>query len=178
MYCAHSFARNWQLPFLNQRKGGNDRIKYFMPNLHEGMLPTRRGLNPQSPDHQLDAHPTELPRLAQNVVCWNFYLQFCVNLTGHWCTTDNFEIVSLYSVTIFEADHQCRQKALLKVLHMYGWELWCSNISGYYSTQVGNLPLCTIVSLSCLIWIYAVCKSLLLSPVAMKELNVVLYRRF
>ena len=29
-YCAHSFAKNWQLPFLNQRKGENDRRKYFM----------------------------------------------------------------------------------------------------------------------------------------------------
>ena len=36
-YCAHSFARNWQLPFLNQRKGENDRRKYFMINLHERM---------------------------------------------------------------------------------------------------------------------------------------------
>ena len=29
-YCAHSFTRNWQLPFLNQRKGDNDWRKYFM----------------------------------------------------------------------------------------------------------------------------------------------------
>ena len=29
-YCAHSFARNWQLPILNQRKGENDYKKYFM----------------------------------------------------------------------------------------------------------------------------------------------------
>ena len=32
-YCAHSFARNWQLPF---------RRKWFMINLRERMLPTRR----------------------------------------------------------------------------------------------------------------------------------------
>ena len=30
--CAHSFARNWQLPFLNQRNGESDRRKYFMIN--------------------------------------------------------------------------------------------------------------------------------------------------
>ena len=36
---AHSFARNWQLPFLNQRKEENDRWNYFMINLHEWMLP-------------------------------------------------------------------------------------------------------------------------------------------
>ena len=37
-YCAHSFTRNWQLPFLNQRKEENDRRKYFMINLHKRML--------------------------------------------------------------------------------------------------------------------------------------------
>ena len=45
-YCAHSFARNWQLPFLNQRKGENDRRKYFMINLRERMLPTSAGFEP------------------------------------------------------------------------------------------------------------------------------------
>ena len=29
-YCAYSFARNWQLPYLNQRKGENDCRKYFV----------------------------------------------------------------------------------------------------------------------------------------------------
>ena len=43
-YRAHSFARNWQLPFLDQRKGENDRRKYFMINLHERMLPTSAGV--------------------------------------------------------------------------------------------------------------------------------------
>ena len=45
-YCAHSFARSWQLPFLNQRKGENGRRKYFMIKVHEWMLPTRRGVEP------------------------------------------------------------------------------------------------------------------------------------
>ena len=53
-YCAHSFARNWQLPFLNQRKGENDRRIYFMINLHERMLPTSTGLNPRPPGLQSD----------------------------------------------------------------------------------------------------------------------------
>ena len=30
---------------------GNDCRKYCMINLHERMLPTQRGLNPQPPDH-------------------------------------------------------------------------------------------------------------------------------
>ena len=45
-YCAYSFARNWQLPFLYQRKGENDRRKYFMINLHKRMLPTSAGVEP------------------------------------------------------------------------------------------------------------------------------------
>ena len=32
--CAHTVASNWQLPFLNQRKWGNDSRKYFMINVH------------------------------------------------------------------------------------------------------------------------------------------------
>ena len=44
--CAHYIARNWQLPFLNQRKGENDRKKYFMINLYERMLPTSAGVEP------------------------------------------------------------------------------------------------------------------------------------
>ena len=34
---AHSFASNWQLPFLNQRKEENGRRNYFMTKLHERM---------------------------------------------------------------------------------------------------------------------------------------------
>ena len=36
---AHSFASNWQLPFLNQRKGENGRKNYFITNLHKQILP-------------------------------------------------------------------------------------------------------------------------------------------
>ena len=36
------------LPFLNQRKGENDRRKYFMINLHERMLPTSTGVEPST----------------------------------------------------------------------------------------------------------------------------------
>ena len=35
--CAHSFTRNWQLPFLNQWKGENEMIFYRISEL---MLPT------------------------------------------------------------------------------------------------------------------------------------------
>ena len=39
---AHSFASNWRLPFLNQRKGENGCRNYFIINLHERMLPDMR----------------------------------------------------------------------------------------------------------------------------------------
>ena len=35
---AHLFANNWQLPFLNQRKGENRSRNYFMTKLHERIL--------------------------------------------------------------------------------------------------------------------------------------------
>ena len=46
--CANSFARNCQLPFLNQRKGKNDCRKYFLINLHERMLPDPSRIEPAS----------------------------------------------------------------------------------------------------------------------------------
>ena len=37
-YCAHTFTCNWQLPFLNQRKGENDYRNDFIINLHESYV--------------------------------------------------------------------------------------------------------------------------------------------
>ena len=74
-YCAHSFARNWQMPFLNKRKGENDCRKYFMINPHQRMLPTQQGSNAWPPDHQSDAHLSEPPRLAEVALCiWFIHL--------------------------------------------------------------------------------------------------------
>ena len=63
--CAHSFARNWQLPFLNKWKKENDNRKYFMIALYARMLPDTRGSNPRPHDHHSDVHPTVPPRPAQ-----------------------------------------------------------------------------------------------------------------
>ena len=60
-YCAHSFARNWQLFFLNQQEGENDCRNHFMI---QRLLLTQWETNLQPPDHQLDSHPTEPPRPA------------------------------------------------------------------------------------------------------------------
>ena len=75
-YCAHSFARNWQLPFLNKRKGENDHRKYFMINLQEMLLLTRQGSNRQPLDHQWDAPPTEPPRQATTLY-FHLYQKTC-----------------------------------------------------------------------------------------------------
>ena len=51
-YCAYSFARNWQLPFLNQWKEENDRRKYFHDQSPwKNVADPVRGSNPQPPDH-------------------------------------------------------------------------------------------------------------------------------
>ena len=58
----HSFASNWQLPFLNQRKGENGRLNYFMIKLHQWMLPDVR-IEPATvriPWYQADADSAEL----------------------------------------------------------------------------------------------------------------------
>ena len=73
-YCAHSFARNWQLPFLNQRKGENDRRKYFMINLHERMLPTSAGVEPAtswSPVGRASNCATEAGDASVRSDCWD-----------------------------------------------------------------------------------------------------------
>ena len=53
--------------FLWISEGREWRRKYFTINLHEKILPTRRGSNPQPPDHQSDAHQTEPPRPARKM---------------------------------------------------------------------------------------------------------------
>ena len=57
-----------------QRKGKNDSRKYFMINLHERILSTRRRSNPRPPDHQSDVHSTEPPRPAYNHIAVNSLL--------------------------------------------------------------------------------------------------------
>ena len=84
---------------LNEWKGENDHRKYFMISLHERMLPSRRGSNPQPPDHQSDEHPTEPPRPATQTHVLNgnpayfrttiFTLNILVEFTLITSNTDN-----------------------------------------------------------------------------------------
>ena len=44
------------------------------------MLPTRRGSDPQPPDHQSNAHPAELPRLAYLRVIDTFKIGYSMKI--------------------------------------------------------------------------------------------------
>ena len=46
--CGHFLARNWQLPFLNQRIWENNVKQHLITSLHERMMRTRREANPRS----------------------------------------------------------------------------------------------------------------------------------
>ena len=59
---AHYFASNWQLPFLNQRKGENVEIISW-PNSTKECYRAWES-NPRPPAYRADADPTELPRPA------------------------------------------------------------------------------------------------------------------
>ena len=69
-YCAHSFARNWQLPFLYQRKGENDRRQYFMINLHERMLPTSAGVEPATSWSPVGWHIQLRNGMGKSIFLW------------------------------------------------------------------------------------------------------------
>ena len=57
------------MPILNQGMDENDRRKYFMiKSPRKSVAKTWRGLNPQPPDHQSDAYPTEPLRPASGSV--------------------------------------------------------------------------------------------------------------
>ena len=70
---AHSFASNWQLPFLNQQKGMALEIISWS-KVHERMLTNVR-IEPWPSAYQVDADPTELPRPAwRQFIAWWFML--------------------------------------------------------------------------------------------------------
>ena len=71
--CAHLFARNWQLPFLNQQEGENDCIIYFMINLYKKTLLALAGIDPTTSYHWWDVHPTESKSLSAGLFVLRFY---------------------------------------------------------------------------------------------------------
>ena len=64
-------------------------------NLHERMLPTQLGLNPQSPDHQSDAHPTEPQRPARDFYLYVYGQVLKKLLVGGWNKNKNMKKLGL-----------------------------------------------------------------------------------
>ena len=94
--CGHSFARNWQLFFLNQRKGENYGRKYFMINLHERMLRNPAGIKPA----------TSLTRIWQShrghlwcIMIWYVYDPLQISNFKPWFNR-NMILVSVLSISI------------------------------------------------------------------------------
>ena len=65
------FARNWQLPFLNQRNGENNCRKYFMINHYERMLLDPMGIEPTtlSPVRHASNWATEASKMWYGAQC-------------------------------------------------------------------------------------------------------------
>ena len=90
---AHSFASNWQLPFLNQRKGENGRRIFSWPNLNERMFCRTWGSNPRPSAYQADAHLIELPRMERDVRLYsNIQLLTIEALNMMWYPPENTNI--------------------------------------------------------------------------------------
>ena len=60
--CAFFFLPKLKTALLLSAETENDRIKYFIINLHERLLQDPAGMNQRPPDQQSDALPTEPPR--------------------------------------------------------------------------------------------------------------------
>ena len=116
-YCAHSFARNWQLPFLNQWNGENDRRNYFLIKSSQKNVTDRVGSNPQPPDHQSDAHQTEPPRFGVLYLSTAGMIRNCF-----------FGYLMIFSDTLFR--HTWDYLELISAFVMNGILLLYLNISG------------------------------------------------
>ena len=137
-YRAHSFARNWQVPFLNQRKGENYRRKYSMINLHERNLPTSAGVEPAtswSPFGRASNWATEAGQLC----CWgncNIILaRLTLSMLGKNKTTAD-DISSWSSFLIFPENR-------LWYFMQFAW-----NNKAYYLGKIWKMsPVCGLVNL-------------------------------
>ena len=107
-YCAHSFARNWQLPFSNQRKGENDRKKYFMINLLEPAIswsPVGRASNWATEAGIINSGFTSLSTIFQSyldgVSMWAGRSVLTFRVLPHWnITPQTFDMI-FHQVTLY-----------------------------------------------------------------------------
>ena len=110
-YCALSFARNWQLPFLDQQKRENDHKTYFMINHHERMLTTQLGIQPTIPWSPVGRVSNWATDTGTKCKCNEAY-QGMISYT-YWT---NYEQI-------------CLTKSLIIILHIAGDKMWQLSLS-------------------------------------------------
>ena len=115
-YWRHSFARNWQLPFLNQRKGENDHRKYFMIKCRQKNVAYQAGVNhatSRSPVGQASNWATKVG-IFMCFICEKIYHMLCPRKTqNQWSTSKNYNktyITNKYS------DHPVHPPSMTRVL--------------------------------------------------------------
>ena len=101
-YFAHSFARNWQLPFLHQWKAENGRRKYFMIKSPWKNVADSAGVEPAtswSPVRRTSNWATEVGtikswrRISQNQTSDHLNLSQSVQQTKIWAPQDHMDWV-------------------------------------------------------------------------------------
>ena len=101
---AHSFIRNWQLPFLNQRKGENGRRNYFMTSPHERMFPDVR-IEPATVHIPEDMHATKLTRPAK-IISWPVSTKECCRTCRYYMCRSNLQ-PSTYKADAHQTELPC-----------------------------------------------------------------------
>ena len=121
--CAHSFAKNWHLPFLNQKKGENEHRNYFLISLYKRMLLDPAGIKPSTSPSQVRcashwAWLISLGPVVQSVVSltsslrvisltiladsiYNILIFFCWKNVSSFCTAKATHIFSAKNFSIF-----------------------------------------------------------------------------
>ena len=70
-------------------------------NLHERMLPTQRGSNPQTPNNESDTHPTEPLRPAA-ITIWSEFCDLYANVQPIFLLYCKFQIIILKTIEVTE----------------------------------------------------------------------------
>ena len=91
-----SFTRDWQLPFLNQKKGENYRSKYFMITLHERPYGAGPGRG-QTPDLLITSQTrmlstAEILVILNKIICVRLSQIYIVHVVNFMCDSHSSEV--------------------------------------------------------------------------------------
>ena len=99
---AHSFTSNWQMPFLNPRKGQNDRRIIIVWPISTKKCCWTWGSNSRPFAYQANAHTTELPRPAgAQWRHWSYWAHAQANLSLRWAQLVILLVLSCATSHIF-----------------------------------------------------------------------------